>query len=53
MLLLFHHLYMWCSKVAMRKSVAAIVSSVDDAVGVVVESLKQAKMYPNSLVVLR
>ena len=35
-----------------RKSVAAIASSVDDAVGSVVDSLKQASMYENSLIVL-
>jgi hypothetical protein len=41
-----------CTKTAMRKSVAAIVSSVDDAVGGVVDALKQAAMYSNSLIVL-
>ena len=35
-----------------RKSVAAIATSVDRAIGHVVESLKTAGMYQNSLIVL-
>ena len=35
-----------------RKSVAAIATSVDSAIGQVVESLKTAGMYQNSLIVL-
>ena len=35
-----------------RKSVAAIATSVDRAIGRVVESLKTARMYQNSLIVL-
>ena len=38
--------------VVQRKSVAAIATSVDSAIGQVVESLKAAGMYQNSLIVL-
>jgi arylsulfatase A-like enzyme len=41
-----------CTLRAMRKSVAAAAASVDDAVGGVVGSLKRARMYDNSLIVL-
>ena len=41
-----------CTLPAMRKSVAAIASSVDDAIGSVVASLKKASMYDDSLIVL-
>ena len=37
---------------AMRKSVAAAVSAVDDAVGDVVRALQRAGMYRDSLIVL-
>ena len=43
---------MYGAAIVQRKSVAAIASSVDDAVGSVVDSLKQASMYENSLIVL-
>ena len=41
-----------CTLRAMRKSVAAVATSVDDAIGGVVGSLKRAQMYDNSLIVL-
>jgi len=41
-----------CTKAAMRKSVAACVSSADDAVGTVVDALVSAKMYADTLIVL-
>lgn len=41
-----------CTKPAMRKSVAACVSSVDDAVAAVVDALKKAQMYDDTLIVL-
>ena len=41
-----------CTKAAMRLSVAAAVSAVDDAIGDVVTSLRRAGMYRQSLIVL-
>jgi len=41
-----------CTAAAMRKSVAAAASVVDDAIGDVVRSLRRASMYGNSLIVV-
>eukprot|EP00930_Biecheleria_cincta_P031589 TRINITY_DN21928_c0_g1_i1.p1 TRINITY_DN21928_c0_g1~~TRINITY_DN21928_c0_g1_i1.p1 ORF type:complete len:612 (-),score=58.97 TRINITY_DN21928_c0_g1_i1:378-2213(-) len=41
-----------CTKAAMRKSVAACVAVVDDAIGDVVTALKRAGMYEDTLIVL-
>jgi len=40
-----------CTKRAMRKTTAAEVVAIDDAVGAVVDALKAAGMYENSLIV--
>lgn len=40
-----------CDKVAMRKTIAATVVAIDEAVGVVEQALKDANMWENTLVV--
>jgi len=41
-----------CSKAAMRKTVAAAVTAVDEAVGAIVKALKHAGIYKDTLIVL-
>ena len=40
-----------CDKVAMRKTIAATVVAIDEAVGVVEQALKDAGMWDNTLIV--
>ena len=40
-----------CDKSAMRKTIAATVVAVDEAVGIVVNALKEVGMYNNTLIV--